>query len=72
MVTYPFGLLYLYIADSCGKTTICQYFAHMYQRELLTVNCHMHTEGSHFLGGLRPVRHTEVGLGDAPVIDISI
>ncbi|XP_047513354.1 midasin [Pieris napi] len=40
----------------CGKTTICQVLAALSQRKLLSVNCHMHTESSDFLGGLRPVR----------------
>lgn len=40
----------------CGKTTICQVLASLKQRQLLSVNCHMHTESSDFLGGLRPVR----------------
>ncbi|XP_067947567.1 midasin-like [Watersipora subatra] len=55
----------LMVGDTgCGKTTICQYFAHIYKRELYTVNCHMHTEGSHFLGGLRPVRHVEMEMDE--------
>ncbi|KAM3963373.1 LOW QUALITY PROTEIN: midasin [Aphomia sociella] len=40
----------------CGKTTICQVLATLSKRKLLSVNCHMHTESSDFLGGLRPVR----------------
>ncbi|XP_063830768.1 midasin-like [Ostrinia nubilalis] len=40
----------------CGKTTICQVLAALTKRQLLSVNCHMHTESSDFLGGLRPVR----------------
>ncbi|XP_050684574.1 midasin isoform X2 [Leptidea sinapis] len=40
----------------CGKTTICQVLAAMSGRSLLSVNCHMHTESSDFIGGLRPVR----------------
>ncbi|XP_023948089.2 midasin [Bicyclus anynana] len=40
----------------CGKTTICQILAALSNRQLLSVNCHMHTESSDFLGGLRPVR----------------
>ncbi|XP_063385869.1 midasin [Cydia fagiglandana] len=40
----------------CGKTTICQVLATLRKTQLLTVNCHMHTESSDFLGGLRPVR----------------
>ena len=40
----------------CGKTTVCQLLAETAGRSLHTVNCHMHTEGADFLGGLRPVR----------------
>lgn len=40
----------------CGKTTVCQLLAALAKRQLLSVNCHMHTESSDFLGGLRPVR----------------
>lgn len=40
----------------CGKTTVCQLIATQNKQSLYTVNCHMHTEGADFLGGLRPVR----------------
>lgn len=40
----------------CGKTTICQLFAALDNQQLYSVNCHMHSESSDFLGGLRPVR----------------
>lgn len=40
----------------CGKTTICQILAHIVRRRLRILNCHMHTEGADFLGGLRPYR----------------
>ncbi|XP_028395044.1 midasin-like isoform X2 [Dendronephthya gigantea] len=40
----------------CGKTTICQIFAAVQKRKLYAVNCHLHTETSDFLGGLRPAR----------------
>ena len=43
----------------CGKTTICQLFAALSNQGLHTVNCHLHTETSDFLGGLRPIRHHE-------------
>ncbi|XP_015604930.1 midasin [Cephus cinctus] len=39
-----------------GKTTICQLIAVMSGQKLYSVNCHMHTESSDFLGNLRPVR----------------
>lgn len=41
----------------CGKTTICQVISALKKRQLLSINCHMHTESSDFIGGLRPVRH---------------
>ncbi|XP_072178223.1 midasin-like [Diadema setosum] len=41
----------------CGKTTVCQLFAALANHKLQVVNCHLHTETSDFLGGLRPVRH---------------
>ncbi|XP_057664406.1 midasin [Diorhabda carinulata] len=42
-----------------GKTTVCKLIAENNGQELVTVNCHMHTESSDFIGGLRPVRdHT--------------
>lgn len=58
----------------CGKTTVCQILAHLRKSNLLSVNCHMHTEGSDFLGGLRPVRqHHDDGRifewVDGPLID---
>ncbi|XP_011314888.1 midasin isoform X1 [Fopius arisanus] len=43
-----------------GKTTVCQLVAAMLSKHLWSVNCHMHTESSDFLGNLRPVRnHTD-------------
>jgi hypothetical protein len=37
--------------------------AAIHRQSLFTVNCHMHTESSDFLGGLRPVReHTSVSV----------
>ncbi|XP_071447069.1 midasin [Hetaerina americana] len=39
-----------------GKTTVCQLLAKHRGQILRSVNCHMHTEGADFLGGLRPVR----------------
>ncbi|XP_066138163.1 midasin [Euwallacea fornicatus] len=39
-----------------GKTTMCQLIAEINGQELTAVNCHMHTESSDFIGGLRPVR----------------
>ncbi|GIY25819.1 midasin [Caerostris darwini] len=40
----------------CGKTTMCQIFAQIFGKKMYSVNCHMHSESSDFLGGLRPVR----------------
>lgn len=42
----------------CGKTTVCQLGATLQQKQLLSINCHLHTEAADFLGGLRPVRST--------------
>ncbi|XP_030747857.1 midasin-like isoform X2 [Sitophilus oryzae] len=39
-----------------GKTTICQLIAENNGQELVSINCHMNTESSDFIGGLRPVR----------------
>ncbi|XP_069167675.1 LOW QUALITY PROTEIN: midasin-like [Procambarus clarkii] len=56
-----FGEPVLLVGDTgCGKTTVCQMIAVQNKQALHTVNCHMHTEGADFLGGLRPVRsHTD-------------
>ncbi|KAL4232858.1 AAA ATPase midasin [Mactra antiquata] len=49
----------------CGKTTVCQLYAALYNTLLHSVNCHLHTESTDFLGGLRPVRvHSEEGKKD--------
>ncbi|XP_046836565.1 midasin isoform X1 [Vespa crabro] len=40
----------------CGKTTVCQLIAAMNEQTMRSINCHMHTESSDFLGNLRPVR----------------
>ncbi|KAK8720293.1 hypothetical protein OTU49_013436 [Cherax quadricarinatus] len=55
-----FGEPVLLVGETgCGKTTVCQMIAAQNCQDLYTVNCHMHTEGADFLGGLRPVRsHT--------------
>ena len=41
-----------------GKTKVCQSIADLLQRNLMSVNCHLNTESSDFLGGLRPTRDT--------------
>lgn len=43
-------------STGCGKTTICQILADIATKNLRILNCHMHTEGADFLGGLRPFR----------------
>ncbi|XP_050098366.1 midasin [Anopheles aquasalis] len=43
----------------CGKTTVCQLLASLEHRNLRILNCHMHTEGADFLGGLRPYRASD-------------
>uniref|UniRef100_A0A665VA47 Midasin n=1 Tax=Echeneis naucrates TaxID=173247 RepID=A0A665VA47_ECHNA len=54
-----FGESVLLVGDTgCGKTTICQLFAALASQKFFSVNCHLHMETSDFLGGLRPVRHT--------------
>uniref|UniRef100_A0A3B4AV04 Midasin n=1 Tax=Periophthalmus magnuspinnatus TaxID=409849 RepID=A0A3B4AV04_9GOBI len=54
-----FGESVLLVGDTgCGKTTICQLFAALSGLKFFSVNCHLHMETSDFLGGLRPVRHS--------------
>ena len=53
-LSFCFDFLKFYF--SCGKTTVCQLYSHLRNNTLLSVNCHMHTESSDFIGGLRPVR----------------
>ena len=43
----------------CGKTRITQTLAKILQRNLIIINCHLNTETSDFLGGLRPSRDHE-------------
>uniref|UniRef100_A0A1I8MYX1 Midasin n=1 Tax=Musca domestica TaxID=7370 RepID=A0A1I8MYX1_MUSDO len=45
----------------CGKTTVCQILAAIRGVNLRILNCHMHTEGADFLGGLRPCRSQTEG-----------
>ncbi|XP_069743424.1 midasin [Narcine bancroftii] len=63
-----FGEAVLLVGETgCGKTTICQMFAALFNQKLHIVNCHLHLETSDFLGGLRPVRHTsDENDGDNP------
>ena len=47
----------LLVGDTgCGKTSVCQYLSTQNGCQLMTINCHQYSEGSDFLGGLRPVR----------------
>ncbi|XP_040154882.1 midasin [Anopheles arabiensis] len=48
----------------CGKTTVCQLLASLQCRTLRILNCHMHTEGADFLGGLRPYRSDQSDAAD--------
>ncbi|XP_065367345.1 midasin [Calliphora vicina] len=43
----------------CGKTTVCQLLSTIRGVNLRILNCHMHTEGADFLGGLRPCRNSD-------------
>ncbi|XP_076077814.1 midasin-like isoform X3 [Mytilus galloprovincialis] len=46
----------------CGKTTMCQVLSAIKNIKLYSINCHLHTESSDFLGGLRPCRsHDQEG-----------
>ncbi|XP_055630736.1 midasin [Toxorhynchites rutilus septentrionalis] len=49
----------------CGKTTICQILAAIRGKKLRILNCHMHTEGADFIGGLRPFREENSSEKDA-------
>lgn len=53
--------MFHYLISSCGKTTTCEMFAAVHRKRLHAVNCHLHTETSDFLGGLRPVRREKNG-----------
>lgn len=57
----------LMVGDTgCGKTSICQYLSALRQCQLMTINCHQYSEGSDFLGGLRPVRtHSDQSFDEA-------
>ncbi|XP_037888619.1 midasin [Glossina fuscipes] len=48
----------------CGKTTVCQLLAKIHNVKLRILNCHMHTEGADFLGGLRPCRQNDNDAND--------
>ncbi|OAF71458.1 hypothetical protein A3Q56_00777 [Intoshia linei] len=43
----------------CGKTTIVQIFTEIYKKQLFTVNCHMNTEASDFIGSIRPNKNCD-------------
>ena len=40
----------------CGKTTMVQLLSQLRNQKLFSVSCNMNSEGSDFIGGLRPVR----------------
>ena len=44
----------------------------MMEKKLFTVNCHMYTEASDFLGGLRPVRRRSDGEDEVSVLCPSV
>ena len=41
----------------CGKTSVCQMYAHAKSRTLYSVNCHQNTETADLIGALRPIRN---------------
>lgn len=43
----------------CGKTTLCQLLAMLYEIGFYSINCHHYTESIDFLGSLRPVRNRD-------------
>ena len=56
-----FGEPVLLVGETgCGKTSLCQMLALRNNRPYSSINCHMHTEATDFLGGLRPVRNRNV------------
>ncbi|XP_049297646.1 midasin [Anopheles funestus] len=52
----------------CGKTTVCQLLATLEQKTLRILNCHMHTEGADFLGGLRPYRSDQKDVTEGELV----
>lgn len=57
MKSYQFSEPVLLVGETGGgKTTICQLVSVLNSQQMLSINCHMHTESSDFLGNLRPVR----------------
>ena len=55
-----------------GKTRIIQEVAELLKRKLMIINCHLNTETSDFLGGLRPAREKDKALFewvDGPLIE---
>ena len=57
---FKFGEPVLLVGDTgCGKTTLCQLIAFSYGVDLITLNCHLHTEAGDFIGSLRPSKGGE-------------
>jgi len=55
---YKFNEPFLLVGETgIGKTTICQILAHINNKSLHIMNCHMHSEAADFLGSIRPVRN---------------
>ena len=44
----------------CGKTTLAQMLADIYEVPFYSINCHKHTEVSDFLGGWKPCRNKTI------------
>ncbi|TRY63986.1 hypothetical protein TCAL_02073 [Tigriopus californicus] len=60
----------------CGKTSVCQIVCDTLQQTMNTINCHLNTDASDFLGSLRPCRDHSKGKlfewKDGPLIDTMI
>ncbi|KAG8852125.1 hypothetical protein FRB96_008926 [Tulasnella sp. 330] len=47
-----------------GKTSVCQYLAHVKRQTLYTLNCHQNTETADLLGSQRPIRNRMLVKGE--------
>ena len=56
-----------------GKTSVCQAVSDFLSQTLFTVNCHLNTDASDFLGSLRPCRDEDTGQlfewANGPMVD---